>query len=199
MSASPDRRQQRRDEILAAAQQVFLAKGYNETGIADIAAHLGIGHGTFYRYFKNKHEIASAVLDGVIARLASAALAEDPESSNTLAEYRAQVRRMLTRMVELSTEHPKAMPFFERQGLVIDPQRLTQFKATFAAFTARFLVNGVTKGFLREDLEVQSTAELLVALVFEGVARAIRVQDTDDGLRWIDSGMRLMFDGIAGE
>ncbi len=197
MSTAPDRKQRRRDEILAAAQKVFLAKGYNAAGIADIAAELGIGHGTFYRYFKNKHDIASAVLDSVIERLAAAALAEDPESSNTLDEYRAQIRRMLTRLVKLTSEHPKVLVFFQRQGLVIDPDRLVQFRATFAAFTARFLVNGIDKGFLRRDLDIEPTSALLVALVFEGVAKAMTVADEAEALRWMESGMRLMFDGIA--
>ena len=49
--------QARRDEILKAATKVFADKGYHETGIADIAAEMGSGHGTFYRYFKNKRDI----------------------------------------------------------------------------------------------------------------------------------------------
>ncbi|MEM6992370.1 MAG: TetR/AcrR family transcriptional regulator [Myxococcota bacterium] len=199
MTTASDRKQQRREEILAAAQRVFLAKGYNGAGIADIAADLGIGHGTFYRYFKNKHEIAAAVLDKVIERLAAAALAENPESSNSLTEYREQVRRMLTRVVELTAEHPRALPFFQRQGLVIDPERLAQFRATFAAFTARFLVNGVSKEFLRADLDVEATSELLVALVIEGATRAMSVQDKSQALRWMEAGMQLMFDGIASD
>ena len=55
---------------------------------ADIAAELGIGHGTFYRYFRNKHDIAAHVLDRVVERVAAGALEEDPEASDTLEEYR---------------------------------------------------------------------------------------------------------------
>lgn len=193
----PTRKEKRRAEILEAAQQVFVAKGYHDAGIADIAAELGIGHGTFYRYFKNKRDIASAVLDSVIQRLASAALGEDPESSETLPQYRAQVRRMLTHVAELATEHPQMLSFFQQQGLVIDPDRLATFRRTFAAFTARFLSNGIAKGFLRRDLDVELTADVLVALVFEGTTRAIADQDLQDTLRWMEAGMTVMFDGIA--
>ena len=195
--APADRKARRREEILEAAQRVFLERGFHDTGIADIAAALQIGHGTVYRYFKNKHDIAAAVLDAVIDRLAAVGLAENPEGSNTLPEYRAQVRRILERLVALTAEHPRIVAFFRRQGLVIDPERLAAFNETFARFTARFLANGVSKGFLRPDLDIDATAEILVTIIFEGTTRALSQADPDQARRWMESGMALMFDGIA--
>jgi len=197
VSTAEERKQRRRTEILDAAQRIFVAKGYTAAGIADIATELGIGHGTFYRYFKNKHDIATAVLDRVIERLANAGLVEDPESSNTLDEYREQVRRILSRLVALTSEHPRLLTFFHEQGLVIDRERLDRFREMFAAFTARFLVNGIDKGFLRPGLDVEPTAQALVALIFEGATRALTSNDPQIGPRWMDAGMALMFDGIA--
>ncbi len=197
MSSQPDRAARRRAEILAAAQDVFLTKGYEAAGIADIARRLGIGHGTFYRYFDNKHHIGTAVLDRVIEQLAEAALSEDPTASDTLDEYREQVRRILVRIFGLTAQHPKLLRFFQRQGLVIDPERLTAFQDEFAQFTARFLHNGVDKGFLAPELDVQATSEALVALTFAGATRAMQSDDPKVGERAMEAGMRLMFDGIA--
>ena len=196
MSPTTDRKKLRRNEILAAAQNVFSAKGYYESGIADIAAELGIGHGTFYRYFKNKHDIATAVLDQVIERLASVGFAEDPESSNTLAEYRAQTARILTGIIDLAFDHPNVLRYFQTQSLAIDPERLGHTMDRFAEYTQRFLRNGLAKGFLRPDLDVESTAQALVALIFEGARRCLLEQDADARARWIDAGMKLMFHGI---
>jgi len=197
MPVNTDRAARRRAEILAAAQDVFLTKGYEAAGIADIAGTLGIGHGTFYRYFDNKRDIGTAVLDRVIEQLAQAALTEDPSASETLDEYRAQVRRILSRIFELTAKHPKLLQFFQRQGLVIDPERLTRFQDEFAEFTGRFLANGVDKGFLAPDLDIGATAEALVALTFAGATRAMQSDDVRVGQRWMEAGMRLMFDGIA--
>jgi len=197
MSPSSDRAARRRAEILAAAQRVFLAKGFHEAGIADIAAELGMGHGTFYRYFRNKRDIAEAVLEQVIGKLAEAGLSEDPEASDSLDAYRAQVRRILTRLVAVSAAHPHLLGFFQQQGLVIDPARLRRFHDDFAAFTARFLVNGIDKGFLQPDLDVGPTSEALVAMTFEGLTRAMTSDDPETGARWMEAGMRLMFDGIG--
>ena len=41
------------------------------TAIADIAKRLGIGHGTFYRHFKNKRDILDHVIDEVYEKFAS--------------------------------------------------------------------------------------------------------------------------------
>jgi AcrR family transcriptional regulator len=195
---SAARAELRRDEILDAAERVFAEKGYHEAGIADIAAHLGIGHGTFYRYFRNKHDIAATVLERVVARVAEAGLVEDPEASTTVEEYRAQTVRMLERMFGLIDEDPMLMRFFHAQSLVVDAERMYAALDAYAQFSERFLANGVRRGFLRADLDVEVTAQALIGIIFEGTRRALRApQPTEMRQRWIDAGTALMFDGVA--
>jgi AcrR family transcriptional regulator len=188
----------RRDEILDAAERVFAEKGYHEAGIADIAADLGIGHGTFYRYFRNKHDIGATVLERVVARIAEAGLKEDPEASTTLEEYRLQTTRILERMFDLIGDAPVAMRFFHAQSLVVDPDRLYGAFDAYAEFTTRFLENGIRRGFLRADLDTEVTAQALNGIIFEGTRRALGAPGARDvRRRWIDAGTALMFDGIA--
>jgi AcrR family transcriptional regulator len=188
----------RRDEILDAAERVFAEKGYHEAGIADIAADLGIGHGTFYRYFRNKHDIAATVLERVVARIAEAGLAEDPEASTTVEEYREQTVRMLERMFALIDEDPMVMRFFHAQSLVVDADRMYAAFDAYAQFTARFLENGVRRGFLRTDLDIEVTSQVLIGIIFDGTRRAlVTPQPAEMRRRWIDAGTALMFDGIA--
>ena len=188
----------RRDEILDAAERVFAEKGYHEAGIADIAADLGIGHGTFYRYFRNKHDIAATVLERVVARIAEAGLVEDPEASTTVEEYREQTARILERMFGLIDDDPMVMRFFHAQSLVVDADRMYAAFDAYARFSARFLENGVRRGFLRADLDVEVTSQALNGIIFEGTRRALRTpQPAEMRRRWIDAGTALMFDGIA--
>ena len=65
LTFSQRKRHELREEIVDAAFAEFAERGYHDTGIADIARRLGIGHGTFYRYFENKRDI----LDHVVTRL----------------------------------------------------------------------------------------------------------------------------------
>jgi AcrR family transcriptional regulator len=188
----------RRDEILDAAERVFSEKGYHETGIADIAAELGIGHGTFYRYFRNKHDIAATVLERVVAQIAEAALAEDPEASTTLDEYREQTERILRGMFDLIDDHPMVMRFFHSQSLLVDADRLATALDAYAQFTRRFLDNGVRRGFLRAGLDTEITAQALVGIIFEGTRRALRAPQPEQARqRWIEAGAALMFEGVA--
>jgi AcrR family transcriptional regulator len=188
----------RRDEILDAAERVFAEKGYHETGIADIAADLGIGHGTFYRYFRSKHDIAATVLERVVARIAAAGLEEDPDASETLEQYREQTARILSRMFDLIDDHPMVMRFFHSQSLVVDAERLSAALDAYSEFTQRFLENGVRRGFLRAGLDAEITAQALVGIVFEGTRRALRERRPAElRQRWIDAGTALMFDGVA--
>src|SRR5437764_9669836 len=98
--------ERRRREIVEAAYEVFSTKGYTATGIADIAERLGIGHGTFYRYFKNKRDVLDQVVDYGVERLLSVLEAEAAAQARTLEEFRAQLRRLGERLFALLDSEP---------------------------------------------------------------------------------------------
>lgn len=56
-------REQRVDEILQAAREVFCAKGYEAAAVAEIAARMGAVEGTVYKYFPTKRELLLRVLE----------------------------------------------------------------------------------------------------------------------------------------
>lgn len=191
----------RRDAILDVAQAIFARKGYTATGIADVAGELGIGHGTVYRYFANKREVAEAVLDRAVARVAEVVTAERPDATGSLAEYRAQVQRIGGRLFALFTADPAIGRLLFHELAAVDDElgeRLARALDLFAEYTAEYLRNGVAKGFLRADLDVATTARLVNAMVFEGAAQVYR--SPQPGLlreRWITAVVSLMFDGVA--
>jgi AcrR family transcriptional regulator len=55
-------KQARQEAILAAAQQIFLAKGVDQTTIEDIAERAELSKGAIYLYFQSKEEIYISVL-----------------------------------------------------------------------------------------------------------------------------------------
>ncbi len=50
-----------REEILNAARQLFISKGYEETSVSDIMAMAGGAKGMFYRWFQSKEEVMHAL------------------------------------------------------------------------------------------------------------------------------------------
>ena len=57
--------EERKEEILDAAEKLFAAKGFDNTSTGDILDAVGIARGTLYYHFKSKEDI----LDGVIQRM----------------------------------------------------------------------------------------------------------------------------------
>ena len=55
-------KEQRREYIIDAAEQIFIEKGYDEVPMKDIANKVGINRATLYLYFKNKDSLYFAVL-----------------------------------------------------------------------------------------------------------------------------------------
>lgn len=50
-----------RDDLLAAAEEVFWTKGYVDARVADIAEEAGVSHGSFYTYFDSKEAVLWAI------------------------------------------------------------------------------------------------------------------------------------------
>jgi len=63
ISKKPD---ERKNEILDAAEMLFGTKGYSKTTINDILNEVGIAKGTFYYYFQSKEEVMDAIVSRYI-------------------------------------------------------------------------------------------------------------------------------------
>ena len=78
---SEDYLEQRRRQILLAAQRCFARKGFDQTTMQDIFRESGLSAGAVYRYFKSKDDLVQAIASGLYERLAASIeepLAEDP-------------------------------------------------------------------------------------------------------------------------
>ncbi|MER7935399.1 MULTISPECIES: helix-turn-helix domain-containing protein [unclassified Streptomyces] len=58
---TPERRETKRAEIVAAARRCFSRDGFHQTSMPDIAAEAGVSAGAAYRYFAGKDEIILAI------------------------------------------------------------------------------------------------------------------------------------------
>jgi AcrR family transcriptional regulator len=78
--------------ILDSAKTVFIEKGFNQVSVKDIAAHAGLGHGTFYLYFSDKKDVFYKLLEQVEDDLYTAfqgGVDIDAEYKEGLSTYRA--------------------------------------------------------------------------------------------------------------
>lgn len=190
----------RRTQILAEAVKVFAEKGYHAANIADIATRLGLGHGTFYRYFKSKLDIFDAIVDGIVTAIAALVAAERPDAAEDLEAYRAQLERIGHRFLAVfeANERLARLVFFE--GMIVDAAvgaKIRRLMDGFAVYTAAYFENGKRRGFLRADLDTEVTSRIVNAMIFESIEH---IAGSDDpvaaGARWRSAIIRLMLDGM---
>lgn len=60
---------ERRNEILDVADELFAQKGYDKTSTTDILEKVGIARGTLYYHFKSKEDIMNALIERYHARV----------------------------------------------------------------------------------------------------------------------------------
>ena len=59
-------REIRRNELINAAEELFIKDGYEPTAISDIVKKVGVAQGTFYYYFKSKEDILNIIIERYI-------------------------------------------------------------------------------------------------------------------------------------
>ena len=68
MAPKPDVGDERRNQILDTAEEVFAKRGFDEARMDDIAAQSGLSKGALYWYFKKKDDIIAGLLDRVFRK-----------------------------------------------------------------------------------------------------------------------------------
>jgi AcrR family transcriptional regulator len=63
------RKDARPEEIISAALELFVERGFASTRLDDVAARAGVSKGTLYLYFENKEELFKAVVRGNVLPL----------------------------------------------------------------------------------------------------------------------------------
>lgn len=61
--------QERKNEILDAAERLFRAKGFDNTSTGDILSEVRIARGTLYYHFQSKEEIMDAVIERMLGQM----------------------------------------------------------------------------------------------------------------------------------
>ncbi|GAA5054304.1 TetR/AcrR family transcriptional regulator [Nocardia callitridis] len=194
------RKAELRQEIIDTAFVCFAEKGYHATGIADIAGQLGIGHGTFYRYFSNKRDIIDHVIDDLAARIVAAlGLENAPDAAATLDEYRAQVDRIGSALTEILVTDRRIAQLLLFHATGIDDEltaRLYGLLDTADALTAGYLDHGVELGYLRADLDTMNTARAVTGMLLAGVVHGLREPDEQSVTALNQAIRRLLIDGV---
>jgi AcrR family transcriptional regulator len=200
-SRAERRKQETRREIITTAFDCFAEKGYHATGIADIAARLGMGHGTFYRYFENKRDIVEHVITDLVDRITTALTAENaPTAVDSLETYREQTERIGRVLAEILLEDPRIPRMLVLEAPGIDSamaERILGFNEMVTRLTGAYLEHGVKLGYLHGDLDIDGTARAINGMILASVLAGIAHPDPSEQRRLSEAIRRVMYDGIS--
>lgn len=149
----------RRQEIIAAAEELFLEKTYEKTTTGDVMRKLGIAKGTIYHYFPSKEHL----LDAVVEHMADSYLARRlpaVEACNGSALDR--IRILFDRGSRSADETAATEQLHETGNLALHTRLLAALVERLAPVFAAEIRAGCAAGLFRTEHPLE-VAELLLA------------------------------------
>jgi AcrR family transcriptional regulator len=148
-----------REQMLAAAAQLFATQGYTATTMQQVAQACGVSKATLYHYVRDKHALLAQITGLHVARL-EALVAEVQQAQQ---EPRARLEALILRFMQayasaahehrVLTEDVKFLADEERKAVIAGQRRVV------AAFAT-------TIGAIRPDLRARQLGKPLAMLLF---------------------------------
>ena len=158
------RRLRRAGEILAAAREVFLDKGFERSSVAEIAARVGVVEGLVYTYFPTKRELLNEVLRGMYVPLI-----HDIEAGFArLKGLRSRLRFLIWRHLRVYVEEPglsRIVLHEVRTGPEYFKSVLHDLHVQYTSFLMRTIREAEADG----ELPPGTDAELVRSMVYGGI------------------------------
>ena len=160
-------KEQRKNDIIDAAERVFFSKGWQGATMDDVAEAVELSKATLYLYFKNKEELYAAILvrGSEILRVM---FQEAIDTKDTGIEQVEAIGRAYVAFHARHRDYYEAMLYFDSKGF--DPcnectyaQKGDEFHAHVMGLVAGAVQNGIEDGTLRDYFDPMKTAILLWA------------------------------------
>lgn len=101
------KRRQARQRIIQAAEELFLARGFDEVSVGDIAERAEVGRTTFFRHFGDKQEVVFAKWQELLETIAAAGQAEGTAARNAT-EAVEQLHPVVLSLCAQAADDPEA-------------------------------------------------------------------------------------------
>ena len=157
---------ERRSELIAAAQQLFYTKGFEHTSVSEIVKAVGVAQGTFYYYFDSKQAILEALVGELTAQrlvLFQAIVAD--ETLNAIQKWTRAVQVIGDWKIERKAELlALACVILKDENVLLRQKLLTQNVQMSAPIMTEIIVQGIAEGVF-ETAHVEEAAEIVYAIL----------------------------------
>jgi len=144
-------RDERRQQLIEAAKDVFAQKGYHATTVDDITRAAGVAKGTFYLYFSEKREIYYEVVRAFLQLIkdAGSSVAREVRSPE---QFLARAESAALEIMRIFTDNKELARLAYRESMGMDPQlesMLRDFYRDLAEVEAGNIRLGIELGIFR--------------------------------------------------
>jgi len=193
------RKEDRPQEITAAALEAFAEKGYSATRVTDVAERAGVSKGLLYLYFKTKEELFKAVIKSFVSPRIDALKAEIEHTDLTAEEYlrgpfltfakqvpKSPARVLVRLMIAEGAKHPDLTGWYHQN---VVSQGLAALRS--------LIERGVRDGEFRESALQEFPHMMVTPVVFTIVWSLVFGDQANlDSDRFIEAQVDLLLRGI---
>lgn len=176
--------EERRRDILHAAQRLFVDQGFNETTVQDIAAAAGVATGTVYLYFGSKDEVLLALHrrlgEALAAQVEDAAAAMfERQAAGERVDYAETVDTLVDSLVRHALENRELTEVCCRYRPLIHRDPHGTLGERHLGIVVRVLEAGTQLGWVHTS-DPEMTAYLLDAALSETISDHIAYGEPPD-------------------
>lgn len=188
-----------RDRLLAAATDVFAAKGYTASRVSDIVREAGVAQGTFYLYFKNKQAIFEELIDTCFSRLLAETLGTYSLRAVSRPEEVIVQTRVLWHTVLQECRQDRALVSLAlREASAAGPELVARVQANYQRVIdglAAYFEIAIARGLFR-PVDPHLAGWALVGMLERAIHYAVFVAEQADLDRLVDDLVRLELGGL---
>ena len=196
MSPRPDVSDERKNQILTAAEEVFTEKGFDEARMDDIAEQTGLSKGTLYLYFKSKDDLIIAILDRLFQlefRQMEKLIVADKTARACIEEFADLATRDISAMLRLMPIAYEFLALAFRNRYV--QHALKQYLNRYLDILIPIIQRGIDSG----EFRAVNAREVAIAAgaIFEGtILLWVYDKTAVDPIYNIHTSIRLLLDGV---
>ena len=155
--------EERKIDLVKAARELFLTKGYDQTTIHDVISHLGVAKGTIYHYFDSKEQLLEAVVTDIVDEATEAAQGRMEASSGSALDR----MRMLISVEPRPEETIAFLEHLHRPGNLGMYTRVAVASVERRGFLfAQLIEQGCREGLFQTDNPREASEFILTAIEF---------------------------------
>ncbi len=90
-----------RRRIIEAGRETFMNKGFHDTKVSEIIARTGLGHGTFWLYFRDKEELLRTLVEEMLQQFVDDNLADQLSPDGTESASLEGIEQIISTIVKV--------------------------------------------------------------------------------------------------